>query len=77
MHGYDYIISNRYVSASMMHHGGKIQDPEERLEYISWLKNLEFEIFGIPEPDKVLFLDVPPEVSQKLVDKKDNREYIK
>jgi dTMP kinase len=61
----------------MMHHGGKIQDPEERLEYISWLKNLEFEIFGIPEPDKVLFLDVPPEVSQKLVEKKDNREYIK
>lgn len=74
---YDYIISNRYVSANMMHHGGKIKDPEERLEYISWLKNLEFEIFGIPQPDKVLFLDVPPEVSQKLVEKKEEREYIK
>ncbi len=74
---YDYIISNRYVSANMMHHGGKIKDPKERLEYISWLQNLEFEIFGIPQPDTVLFLDVPPEVSQKLVEKKEEREYIK
>lgn len=74
---YDYIISNRYVSASMMHHWGKIKDPSERLEYISWLKNLEFEIFGIPKPDKVLFLDVPPELSQKLVEKKEERDYIK
>ena len=73
---YDYIISNRYVSANMMHHGGKIKDPTARLEYISWLKTLEFEIFGIPVPDKVLFLDVPPEVSQKLVDKKEKRAYI-
>jgi len=73
---YDYIISNRYVSASMMHHWWKIKDQDERLEYISWLKNLEFEIFGIPQPDKVLFLDVPPEVSQSLVEKKDDREYI-
>jgi dTMP kinase len=61
----------------MMHHGGKIKDPKERLEYISWLQNLEFEIFGIPQPDTVLFLDVPPEVSQKLVEKKEEREYIK
>jgi len=76
MHEYDYIISNRYVSANMMHHGGKIQNANERLEFISWLKNLEFEIFGIPEPDKVFFLDVPPDVSQKLVEKKEDRDYI-
>lgn len=68
MQNYDFIISNRYVSASMMHHGWKIEDPKERLEYISWLDNLEHEILGIPRPDKILFLDVPPKVSQKLVE---------
>lgn len=77
MNKYDYIISNRYVSANMMHHWGKIKSPEERLEYISWLENLEFEIFGIPKPDKVLFLNVPPEVSQRMVETKQDREYIK
>ncbi len=74
---YDYIISNRYVSASMMHQAGKIEGKAERLEYIKWLQNLEFEVFGIPKPDKVLFLDVPPEVSQCLVEKKESRDYIK
>ncbi len=76
MNEYDYIISNRYVSASMMHQAGKIESSEERLEYMKWLHELEFEIFAIPKPDKVLFLDVPPQVSQKLVEKKESREYI-
>lgn len=76
MWNYDYIISNRYVSASMMHQAGKIKDKTERLEYMNWLHELEFEIFKIPKPDKVLFLDVPPEVSQKLVEKKEARDYI-
>lgn len=76
MWNYDYIISNRYVSASMMHQAGKIEDKSERLEYIKWLHELEFEIFGIPKPDRVIFLDVPPNVSQRLVEKKEEREYI-
>jgi dTMP kinase len=74
---YDYIISNRYVSANMMHHGGKIDDKKKRIKFMKWLYKLEYKIFGIPKPDKVLFLDVPPEVSQKLVDKKEARNYIK
>lgn len=74
---YDYIVSNRYTSANMIHHGGKMQNHEERIEFLNWLSELEFEILWIPRPDKVLFLDVPPEVSQKLVEKKEAREYIK
>jgi len=73
---YDYIISNRYVSASMIHQAGKIQSHKEREEFLDWLAELEFEICGIPKPDTVLFLNVPPEVSQRLVEKKESREYI-
>jgi len=73
---YDYIISNRYVSASMIHQTGKIESVEERISFMNWLHELEFEIFGIPKPDKILFLDVPPEVSQKLIEKKEERAYI-
>ncbi len=74
---YDYVISNRYVSASMIHQAGKIQDSNKRIQFLDWLAELEFEICWIPRPDKVLFLDVPPEVSQRLVEKKEAREYIK
>ena len=74
---YDYIISNRYVSASMIHQAGKIQEREERKTFLDWLAKLEYEICGIPKPDTVLFLDVSPEVSQRLVEIKEERNYIK
>lgn len=73
---YDYIISNRYVSASMIHQAGKIEDKKKRKKFMKWLYKLEFKIFGIPKPDLVLFLDVPPKVSQKLVEQKEKRDYI-
>lgn len=74
---YDYIISNRYVSANMIHQTGKIKDQKESNEFLKWLYDLEYNIFGIPKPDKVIFLNVTPEVSQKLVLKKEQREYLK
>ncbi|MBP9763129.1 MAG: deoxynucleoside kinase [Candidatus Pacebacteria bacterium] len=71
------IVSNRYVSANMGHQTGKIKDPVERDKFLDWLNELEFEIFEIPKPDEVIFLYVPPEVGQKLVDEKSAREYTK
>jgi len=73
---YDYIISNRYVSANIIHQAGKITDPVERDNFIEWLEDLEYNIFWIPKPDKTIFLNVSPETSQKLVLKKDDRDYI-
>lgn len=77
MWDYDYVISNRYVSASMIHQAGKISDPEKRAEFIAWLEDLEYNIFGIPKPDLTIFLNVSPEMSQKLVLQKQDRSYIK
>lgn len=74
---YDFVISNRYVSANMIHQTGKLVDEKERDEFLEWLEDLEFNIFNIPRPDKVIFLNVTPETSQKLVLKKSDREYLK
>ncbi len=74
---YDYIISNRYVSASMIHQAGKIADNQERQEFLEWLSDLEYNIFKIPKPDKTIFLNVSPVMSQKLVLMKEDREYLK
>lgn len=74
---YDYIISNRYVSANMIHQTSKIDDDEKADEFLKWLYDLEFNIFWIPKPDKVIFLDVSPEVSKKMILKKEERSYIK
>jgi len=60
------IISNRYVSASMGHQGGKIKTPEELKKYLDWLQNFEYNIMKIPKPDLTLILHVDSEISQKL-----------
>jgi dTMP kinase len=74
---YDYIISNRYVSASMIHLASKIDDKKEREEFIFWLEDFEYNILNIKKPDKVLFLNLSLETSKKLVSKKPQREYLK
>jgi dTMP kinase len=61
----------------MIHQAGKISDPEKRAEFIAWLEDLEYNIFGIPKPDLTIFLNVSPEMSQKLVLQKQDRSYIK
>jgi dTMP kinase len=74
---YDFVISNRYVSANMIHQAGKIKNKNERDEFLDWLEDLEFNIFQIPKPDKIIFLNVTPKMSQELVLKKEKREYLK
>ena len=35
--------------------------------YLSWLEDYEYRLLGLPKPDAVVFLDMPPEVSQTLL----------
>ncbi|MEW6355300.1 MAG: thymidylate kinase [Planctomycetota bacterium] len=72
-----HVILNRYVSANQGHQGGKIPDPDERARFMQWLDRLEFEVFGIPRPDRVILLHIAPEIAQALVDKKGHREYVR
>lgn len=61
------VVANRYVSANMIHQGAKVPPGAARRRLIAWLKELEFKTYGFPQPDRVVFLDVPPAVAQRLV----------
>lgn len=61
------VIMDRYVESNMLHHGGKIRDTEELEKYLKWLSDLEFETLKLPRADKVIFLDVPVDVSRRLM----------
>ena len=60
------IIADRYVTSNLVHQAGKIDNVEEKERYIAWLNELEYGIFGLPKPDCVIFLDMPPAYSLKL-----------
>lgn len=68
------VILDRYVSSNQIHQGGKISDETERREFMQWLDNMEHDVFGIPRPDTILYLNVPLEITQKLLIEKGNKE---
>lgn len=70
------VICNRYVSANKGHQAGKIKDKDKINEYLKWLNKFEYDLFGIPKPDKIILLYMPCEIGQKLVDKKGHRDYV-
>lgn len=67
---HDYVIANRYVSASMIHHGCKIEDTDQRKEFLDWLEKLEYDICKIPKPDKTFFLSFSFENNLQLLHKR-------
>lgn len=61
-----HVILDRYVSANQIHQGGKFECSKERIKFLEWLDWLEFEVCGLPRPDVMVYLDVPPDVSNRL-----------
>ncbi|MBP1764323.1 MAG: hypothetical protein H6Q65_1381 [Firmicutes bacterium] len=61
------VIADRYTTSNMIHQAVKISDPAERDAYLDWLWDLEFVKFGLPAPDCVFFLDMPPAYSRQLL----------
>ena len=60
------VIANRYSSANAVHQLSKL--PRDQWDaFIDWLWDFEFMKLGIPAPDLVLYLDLPTEVSEKML----------
>lgn len=62
------IIFDRYVSSNMLHQGSKIDDIDKREEFFRWVEHVEYEIFGMPRPNFTIYLDVPPNESERLLE---------
>lgn len=60
------IISGRYTTSNAIHQCSKLPESEWKF-FLDWLYDFEYNKIGIPKPDKVIFLDMPIEVSQKLL----------
>ena len=70
------IVSGRYTTSNAVHQTSKIDESDWK-DFLDWLYDLEYNKVGIPKPDKVIFLDMPIEVSQKLLSGRYNGDEAK
>ncbi|MDD6276832.1 MAG: deoxynucleoside kinase [Clostridia bacterium] len=84
----DIILSDRYTTSNAYHQAMKLSKDEWK-SYFSWLEDFEYNLMGVPKPDAVIYLDMPIDISQRMLSsryegdekKKDihesNTEYLK
>jgi len=63
------IFCDRYTTSNAVHQSSKL--PEEQLNpFADWLFDYEYRLLGLPAPTCVIFLDMPPEVSFRMLEKR-------
>lgn len=63
------IVAARYVTSNAIHQMTKL--PQEEWDaFLEWLEDYEYNKLGLPKPDAVVFLDMPIEVSQRLMEQR-------
>lgn len=60
------ILADRYATSNAAHQMTKLSKSDWD-EYLKWLEDFEYVKIGVPKPSLVVFLDMPVEISQKLM----------
>ena len=63
------ILADRYTTSNPIYQMTKLPR-EEWDDYLTWADDYEFGKLGLPRPDRVIFLDMPVEVSQKMMSRR-------
>ena len=62
-------LCDRYSTSNAIYQLSKLQENEYE-DFLNWLNDFEHNKLGIPRADYVVYLDMPTEVSQKLMSKR-------
>jgi dTMP kinase len=68
------ILTDRYIASNLAHQTARVP-LERRTEFMDWLRRTEYEIYGLPTEDLVIYLRLPANEAQRLVGLKGVREY--
>ncbi len=70
------ILADRYTSSNAVHQAVKLPQSEWD-DYIKWLCDYEYEKLAVPKPDRIIYLDMPVDVSQRLMTKRYGGDEVK
>ena len=60
------IVANRYTTSNAVHQASKLPE-DQRWAFLDWLFDFEYRRLSLPEPDLVIYLHMPAEVSAKMI----------
>ncbi len=63
------ILTDRYTTANIVHQMSRL-DNEEWQDFLVWINDFEYTKLSIPKPDMVIYLDMHPDITQKLLNKR-------
>lgn len=65
------IVANRYTTSNAVHQASKLPEAE-RMAFVEWLFDLEYRRLGLPAPDRVLYLDMPTDVTVRMMRRREH-----
>lgn len=68
------VLADRYVTSSMAFQAAKVPQ-KERKDFLRWVYQMEYQEHKMPKEDAVVYLYVPPEISDKLILNGSNKKY--
>jgi dTMP kinase len=70
------VITDRYVGSNLAHQTARMTRAF-RKDFLAWLKELEYQVYGMPAEDLVIYLRSPVELAHRLAGSRRDREYTK
>lgn len=68
------LLADRYVGSNLAHQGARLSS-DKRGEFLGWLRELEYQVYGLPAEDLVIYLRVPVDEAHRLIGEKAARDY--
>ena len=70
------ILADRYVTSNIIYQMSKVEE-NVRDAFIEWTEDYEYNKLALPKPSVVIYLDVAPEISQRLMTSRYNGDETK
>ena len=68
------VLADRYIGSNLAHQSERVP-PEQRDDFLTWLKHVEYGIYGLPVEDLVVYLRIPAPDAYRLIGLKAPRAY--
>ena len=66
------VIADRYTTSNAVHQTSKLPAGERRA-FLDWLFDFEYGKLGLPAPTRVLYLDMPTELTEQMMRRRERR----